>query len=201
MIDHPGSQCYRKGLREEKSRTYLRATSLAACCMSRMEKFCCRNWSITLLYSGWLAVSTRRGWLHTLRRYWSACAIRQNGDGYRTVRTLRWYSSRSCELISLKSLGKNFQTLFSRAPSIVWWERTWKMWGVSLLCFLLLSSSSKCDTDSSKPFFTCDLAKSSYNWTCNRNTRVTKGTLSQKAFGHCFGQSYAKVTETNWCVT
>lgn len=34
--------------------------------------FCWCSWSMTLSYSGWLAVSTRRGWLHSLRRYWRA---------------------------------------------------------------------------------------------------------------------------------
>lgn len=43
---------------------------------------------------------------------------------------------------------------------------TWKICGVSLLLFFSFSSSSKCDTDSSKPLFTWDLAKSSYSWTC-----------------------------------
>ena len=52
--------------------------------------------------------------------------------------------------------------------------QTWKIWGVSLLDLALLSPSSKWETDSSKPFFIWDLAKSSYNWTwkTKKNTAV-----------------------------
>ena len=57
---------------QQHQKTYLRATSLAACWISRIDMFCWCSWSMTLSYSGWLAVSTRRGWLHSLRRYWRA---------------------------------------------------------------------------------------------------------------------------------
>ena len=83
--------------------------------------------------------------------------------------------------------GYNASTIFSPIVDFVDSNgsfQTWKIWGVSLLDLALLSPSSMWETDSSKPFFICDLAKSSYNWTWKTKKNSLLSYRIQNAFSN-----------------
>ena len=54
--------------------TYLSAVSLCECARSRKDDPLCLSCRMTSSNSGCASVSTSAGWLHTLRRYCSACS-------------------------------------------------------------------------------------------------------------------------------
>lgn len=64
-----------------RSITCLRADSLGACWMSRKLELWAASSSVMRLYSGCCEVKTRLGWLHSFRRYCSACEGPRTREG------------------------------------------------------------------------------------------------------------------------
>lgn len=91
--DRTGQKDRRASLRS--SITCLRADSLGACWMSRKLELWAASSSVMRLYSGCCEVKTRLGWLHSFRRYCSACArTRTRG------RARHWHQFRDAKLVT-----------------------------------------------------------------------------------------------------
>lgn len=140
--------------------TCLRAESLGACWMSRRFEFWLASSSVMRLYSGCCEVNTRPGWLHSFRRYCSACEG-EEGEDFKRCTAYKMYCTQNT--LALMTVLKHFQ--FRQVTQT---KCTWKTWPVAFSLGFSFSSVEAVLMLSSTLALARDFAKSSYSWTCRQ---------------------------------